>query len=429
MATTAKPLYEVGNTISSEHNTDVTLNVMVANKHFRVDLFTTNFEPNPKLLQEYLLHVQRSDPTCMPPPPPDSDSDSDDYLEDPLEEFYAWAMSPFTPLFQALPPLDRTRTYTLQDCLFPERFVYTLQVNEDEKLVPVKRDTDPANILVGALLPASKPGALDSFGHKIYRPSEVRVRLADDAAALPTYFDKVYVDEDDCAFFKAILPGDVGMTVTELDTYAKIAAAGFGDDVRVSRLRGVVQDQDTERVVGLLLSYIDSRNARLSCAARLGGDVALHEKWLGQIRHSVSELHSRGIVWGDVKPDNVLIDGHGDAYLVDFGGGYTTGWVDRELENTMDGDLQGVRRVEAYLAGLVDSNVRVGQLFYKASPYFRGKEREQLQYICLVSDVVGCLRVVEMAINICVFACRKLEKKQSENLSRLASIVVRVVCL
>ena len=37
---------------------------------------------------------------------------------------------------------------------------------------------------------------------------------------------------------------------------------------------------------------------------------------------------------GRRKPDNILIDAHNDAYLIDFGGGYMDGWEDKELVNT-----------------------------------------------------------------------------------------------
>jgi len=68
----------------------------------------------------------------------------------------------------------------------------------------------------------------------------------------------------------------------------------------------------------------------LSCAARAGKREP-KDKWLEQITHSFKELHARQIVWGDAKPDNFLIDAHDGAYLVDFGGGYTNGWVDKKV--------------------------------------------------------------------------------------------------
>lgn len=220
-----------------------------------------------------------------------------------------------------------------------------------DELVPVPRDVNPDSRLVGVLLPASK--TLDKSTLLVYRPNDIHVRLNDDAVALPTNPRKVYIKGKHVCFFKQILAGDVGMTVTELATYTKINAAKLGEDVRVSRLLGVVEDEHTSRIVGLLLSYIDCENMTLSCAAQ-AGERTSHDKWLKQITHSLKELHheARQIVWGDAKPDNVLIGVHDDAYLVDFGGGYTNGWVDKELMNTQEGDLQGLQRIAAYLAGL-----------------------------------------------------------------------------
>jgi serine/threonine protein kinase len=219
----------------------------------------------------------------------------------------------------------------------------------DDELVPVQRDVDPDTRPVGVLLPVSK--TLDKSTLPIYRPIAIHVRLDDDALALPPSPRKVYIEGKDLCFFKQIPAGDVGTTVIELATYIKIYAADFGEDVRVSRLLGVVEDEHMSRVVGILLSYIDCENMTLSCATR-GSEHTLRDKWLKQMTHSLHELHARQIVWGDAKPDNVLVDVHGDAYLIDFGGGYTRGWVEKEKVNIREGDLQGLKRIAAYLTGV-----------------------------------------------------------------------------
>ena len=63
----------------------------------------------------------------------------------------------------------------------------------------------------------------------------------------------------------------------------------------------------------------------------------------------MAALHEAGIVWGDTKPDNILVDVYGDAWLIDFGGGRTEGWVDPDKAETVDGDLQGLERILKFI--------------------------------------------------------------------------------
>jgi hypothetical protein len=92
------------------------------------------------------------------------------------------------------------------------------------------------------------------------------VRLNDNSAALPSSPRNVYIKERDACLFKQMLAGDVGMPVMELSTYTKMYATKLAGDVRVSCLHGFVADEQTSRIVGLLLSYIDCKNKTLSCA-------------------------------------------------------------------------------------------------------------------------------------------------------------------
>ena len=72
---------------------------------------------------------------------------------------------------------------------------------------------------------------------------------------------------------------------------------------------------------------------------------ALKEKWNRQVRDTVRALHRHGIIWGDVKPDNVLIDREHNTWLIDFGGGFNSGYVDVDVMETVEGDWQGVSRM------------------------------------------------------------------------------------
>lgn len=107
-------------------------------------------------------------------------------------------------------------------------------------------------------------------------------------------------------------------------------------------------------MIGILLSYIPHRHhslqALLDGVARgtIPADEAtpsLRRKWAMQIRKTLRGLHNLGILWRDIKTNNVLIDENGDAVVLDFGGGNTLGWVDPDKYGTMEGEEQGLGKI------------------------------------------------------------------------------------
>ncbi|KAF2492859.1 hypothetical protein BU16DRAFT_583923, partial [Lophium mytilinum] len=211
------PQYEIGNTGSSSRNTDVELNFHVGDKRIQLELLTANFEASPALLEEYLLQVKNSDPEYLPPLPEELEKldDDEEEFDDPVEAFYDWASKPLVPIFLDIPPLDPDRLYTVQDCMYPERLRYTLQVVSDT-LVPVPLDPSKGGRCSGVELPPS--AKLSDFAFPIYRPDEIHIRLADsdNPANLPPLPRKVYINGQEACFFKRLIWGDVSMTVREL---------------------------------------------------------------------------------------------------------------------------------------------------------------------------------------------------------------------
>jgi len=56
---------------------------------------------------------------------------------------------------------------------------------------------------------------------------------------------------------------------------------------------------------------------------RLDPDIVLH--FSNGLTRALTHLHSLGIVHGDIKPDNFMVDTRGEAILVDFGSSFFTG--------------------------------------------------------------------------------------------------------
>jgi hypothetical protein len=340
-----QPQYDIGPYWSSSENTDVQLNVNVGCKHFQIDLFTDNFNDNRAFLDECLLHVRRLDPAYVPDITDDAQNDE---FTDPLEDMHDWALKPFLPLFHEVPPIDLNQNYSLRDCLFREKVRYTLHVAKDQ-MIPILLDERHEDRPVGALFSPSERAKYYSM-FPIYRPDEIFVPICDNSSALPTQPGKVSIRGEQLCFFKQVLAGDIASTIREFSAYANIQSAGFGPEVLTSRLYGVVEDEETSRVIGLLLSYIDCQSQTLYCARRHLRYPSLRKKWLDQIVSTLRHLHAHQITWGDGKPANILIDVHDDAYLIDFGGGYTQGWVNKALSNTIEGDLQALERIINYLS-------------------------------------------------------------------------------
>lgn len=50
-----------------------------------------------------------------------------------------------------------------------------------------------------------------------------------------------------------------------------------------------------------------------------------------------------------MKPENVLIDHDQNAWVIDFGGGFSPDFVDEVVMETAEGDNQGISRIREML--------------------------------------------------------------------------------
>ena len=128
---------------------------------------------------------------------------------------------------------------------------------------------------------------------------------------------------------------------------AQVSTAYRDSLIRIPQLLGYVRHADTGRVVGFLRDWVTGRRLREMDVPAI--PAQRRQKWIGQIREAVHALHARGIIWGDGKASNIVIDERDDAWLIDFGGGWTNGWVDAELANTVEGDEQAIGKIGEFL--------------------------------------------------------------------------------
>lgn len=149
---------------------------------------------------------------------------------------------------------------------------------------------------------------------------------------------------------------DGGAMQREMDCLAKITAyaAQHPLPVNVPKLLGLIETPNDGHIIGILEELIPQSENQQSTLATIDDITAIskerREAWASKVRQTVNWLHSHGIIWGDGKADNVLIHPHTDeAWLIDFGGGNTEGWVDENLAGTSAGDNQAVEKIHEFL--------------------------------------------------------------------------------
>jgi serine/threonine protein kinase len=148
-------------------------------------------------------------------------------------------------------------------------------------------------------------------------------------------------------FFKPYDWGNARSAKHEVDTYAKIRQADLVY-LRTSKLFGLVHS-DSGLLLGLLLYYIDCEVSTLQRAVRSTVPLSVRQYWAAEVTETLTRLHESGIVWGDAKSENILVDTQKDPWIVDFRGGYTQGWVEKDLAGTIESDRQGLSKIVDYV--------------------------------------------------------------------------------
>ncbi|KAJ6787930.1 hypothetical protein PWT90_06410 [Aphanocladium album] len=277
-------------------------------------------------------------------------------------DVFEWVMQPFEQLLVELAPPpagDPKHTrISLQEHLFPEIFVFDFEI-VDEKPVPrrVFSETPPFRPSF-CRFDDSFLDDLETWTH-FYDPASLILSFKVPEDALFKEPRKVLTDDGQVAcFYKPC--HSAARATRKLKSYKAIAAAGLCDgQLNLCRVHGVVMDEH-DFILGILLSHVDCGDCPLSTRVILDDPddppTDVRRKWIQQLNAALFGLHKVGIVWGDVKPENILINKDNNAWITDFAGGYTAGWVDQALAVTIEGDEMGMAKIHRLLFPLeVDS--------------------------------------------------------------------------
>lgn len=184
-----------------------------------------------------------------------------------------------------------------------------------------------------------------------YHPSIVEVRRTsttkDDSSPSPA--DK----KQEQFFFKPVDNADPQPTKREIHLLHQIARKGLHDKIRCPRLAGIVtKPNDTKETSNggpIIMGFLQTMIADPTpVTEKFDADAvrqAQREQWAEEAAAMRDVLHENGLVWGDAKGDNLVVDRDGQLWIIDFGGSYTEGWVEPKLAETRDGDNMGVEKV------------------------------------------------------------------------------------
>ncbi|TVY44624.1 hypothetical protein LSUB1_G001178 [Lachnellula subtilissima] len=154
---------------------------------------------------------------------------------------------------------------------------------------------------------------------------------------------KAILSDDTSRFFKPA--DDKKQLLREVDMHLRIRHAGLQDKIKVANLHSIVVSDDAKMTIGLLLDLIPSTSDSLYSHKNRALASEYHARWKQQITATVRQLHSHGLVWGDVHPGNIVIDTSFNAWVVDFGGGSIVEFVPRKKVGTKAGDWHGVGKI------------------------------------------------------------------------------------
>jgi hypothetical protein len=326
-----------------------TLELRLNGTIFHIRVFVSNFHNSPARTKEFYKYFAflSSDVEEYDGEEDNMDDNEHDTQGITVSECFHWATKSFLPVFQHTAPQPTfSSTVTLQQFLACKSLECDLGAVNDELRLGEMEERDPGAPFIESGFGVEVTLRITSFPS--FPPSQVEIISQDPEYILTDAPTRVLVGGQYC-FFKTLDGIGEALGVKETTRHEQILQAHFGPDVRTSSLFGVVQDEG-HQLLGLFLYYIES-STLWEAVKSPETTQGLKERWARQIQDTLASLHRAGIVCGDAKPDNIIIDVYGDARTIDFGGGYTEGWVDKEKARTIEGDLQGLRNILDFLSG------------------------------------------------------------------------------
>ncbi|KAF5672800.1 hypothetical protein FHETE_3634 [Fusarium heterosporum] len=240
---------------------------------------------------------------------------------------------------------------TLHALLFPEFLYFRLEAPvRDASLVSI--EAREANIIL-SIDPVRDKGFVEELeideDLPCYGPDEVVITdlylrgTSSVTAAVRVGEKKVFCKAS--GYPSGLFGSSQGRELEYLGKLFKISAQQ--ETLRIPHLLGYIHHKETEQILGFLRQWVPGRVLSKIDIGSVSPEM--RQRWSSQISDIIRYLHEHGLIWGNAKPDNIIIDEEDDAWLVDFGGGYARGWMDKDLTETKEGDEQALAKIEELL--------------------------------------------------------------------------------
>ena len=273
---------------------------------------------------------------------------------DPEEALQQWLLEPLEAEFVKL--AEPHEEESVQEWYHGPTYFYNLVLKDDDHVEPIQlEEADDLTSRMQKLRPEMilPKYTTEKLNARTYQASELTViGTSDQPPGTPYHPCRVRCKDSEQTFFLKIVDNSQPQPVKrELDILHQCMDLELNKQINIPSLEGLVTYDDATttksgqiRIMGFLLTDIPSPQP---LTGMLDPSIPQdkRDRWAEEADRAKEVLHEHGIIWGDAKADNFVVDKDENLWIIDFGGSYTEGWVDAEIKETMEGDDMGTEKI------------------------------------------------------------------------------------
>ncbi|KAI7468286.1 hypothetical protein KC357_g6789 [Hortaea werneckii] len=277
---------------------------------------------------------------------PKEDGESEETEVDAGTELHQWMLDPLETAFRKYASHEKAQSQlTLEQWYTGTTHFYSLSAKQKGLRATELRSTADLERRIRHLLhEIAVPKYIQNIKKPWYSAKDLKV-LDGSNSPSPYHPAKVQTPEGQTYFLKLVDRDQPQPVKREIHLLDEIEKRGLHETMKCPKLEGLVtMSGGHSKVMAFLQTHIPDPTP---LTTKLDADVpqGLRDRWAAESESVKEMLHENGIVWGDAKADNFMVDANNDLWIIDFGGSYTEGWVDPELKDTAEGDDQGVEKI------------------------------------------------------------------------------------